>query len=813
MLADFRYALRGFHRSPAFAFVAVLSLALGIGANTAIFSLVNAILLRTLPVKEPNRLVIFTLSPPDRFTGNGIPLVLFEQFRSKNVGLQGFAAMATPPMTLSGDGIAERVDGQLVSGNYFETLGVNAVIGRVLTPDDDRLPDAHPVCVISYGLWLRRFGGDHNAIGHKIQINGHAFTVLGVTPKEFLGLIQDSQIDVSVPLMMAGVFKPYRVSLQTFGRLKPGASIAQAQASLDALYRRFVTQPSTAGELDDAKVLLQPGSTGLSGLRSQYQRPLLLLMVVAGLVLLIACANITNLLLARASGQAKEIAVRLALGAGRARLVWQLLAESMLLTSSGAVLAMALAYWVDRALVALAPQQVRGGALIINVNPDWRVFLFTLSLATLVSVLSSIVPAIQSTRSDLASALKVQKGVRGPGRFSFTNALVVTQVGFSLVLLIGAGLFLRSLSNLKSVDPGFDPEHLVVLAIEPVWSGYSRAASQTFFDALVERARNLPSVIAASPAVHSPLSGQRFATTIEVPGYVPQANEHWRIPRPDFPWMIPVNWVGPGYFRTLSIRLVAGRDFRDQDGLANKVAIVDEQTAAHYWPHQSPIGKHVLMGGREAVDCEIVGVVKDVKSASVREGPQATVYMPFRQGQPLHLALHVRVAGKTKPVMAALIREIHALDPNVPALSVTTIGAQLDRTIALDRLMAVLTVLFGLVAVALAAVGLYGVMAFAVAARTREIGIRMALGASQARVTGKVLSESAALTAIGIALGVPGARWASRSVGAFLYGLSATDPWTYAVLAFVLAGIALSAAWIPARRAAEVDPLTALRYE
>jgi predicted permease len=431
----------------------------------------------------------------------------------------------------------------------------------------------------------------------------------------------------------------------------------------------------------------------------------------------------------------------------------------------------------------------------------------------LVCVLSSIAPAIQWTRPEMGSALKGERGVRTLGRFSFTNALVVTQVALSLVLLIGAGLFLRSLRNLKSVNPGFDPGQVVVLTMEPVWNGYSRASSQSFFDALAQRARNLPGVIMASVAVDSPLSGQRFATTIEVPGYVPRANDHWRIPRPDFPWMIPVNWVGPGYFRTLSIPLLAGRDFRDQDGLANKVAIVDEQTAAHYWPQQSPIGKHILMGGREAVDCEIVGVVKDVKSASLREGPQATVYMPFRQGQPWGLALHVRVAGETKPVMPALIREIHALDPNVPALNVTTIAAQLDRTIALDRFMAALTVVFGLLAVALAAVGLYGVMTFAVAARTREIGIRMALGASQTRVLGKVLSESAVLTAIGIALGVPGALWASRGVGAFLYGLSATDPWIYIVLAFVLAGIALSAAWIPARRAAQVDPWVALRYE
>jgi len=788
MLADIRYALRGFRRSPAFTVVAVLSLALGIGANTAIFSLVNAVLLRTLPVREPNRLVVFTLSTPDRFTGSEISPTLYQQIRDKNTVLEGFAAMSNRSMTLSGDGTAERVEGQAVSGNFFETLGMSAVIGRVLTPEDDA-----PVCVISYGFWLRRFGADRNVVGRNVQIGGRPFTVLGVTPRGFIGFNQGVQTDITVPLMADAQY------LQTFGRLRPGVSVAQAQSSLDVLFHQFETRRPLSGKLSEIKILLEPGSQGLGGLRRQYERPLMILMVVVGLVLLIACANLTNLLMARATGRTKEIAVRLALGAGRGRLVRQLLAESMLLTIGGAALGIVVAYWVDHSLVLMAPWRF-GGALKIDVNPDWRVLLFTLGAAILVSVLSGAAPAIQSTRPDMGPALKGAAGVRAPGRFSVTNALVVAQVALSLTLLIGAGLFLRSLHNLTSVDPGFNPERQVVLSITSVLS--SQAARQSFFDTLVERARQMPGVVSASLTNVSPLSGDYSIGGVGLPSQ-----------RPSERTSTSINWVGPDYFKTLGTPLVAGRVFTDLDGRENKVAIVNERTAAHFWPHESSIGKHVVIGGRDLGDCEIVGVVKDVKTESLREGALAAVYLPFRLYPRSSATLHVRVIGSTTPVIAALRREIHTLDPNRPVLNVTTMAEQLNRSIALDRLLATLTALFGLLAVALAAVGLYGVMAFTVAARTREIGIRMALGASHARVLGQVMAESAAITVLGIALGVPVALWASRAVGSFLYGLSATDPWTYALVSAVLAGIALSAAWIPARRAARVDPMVALRYE
>jgi predicted permease len=465
------------------------------------------------------------------------------------------------------------------------------------------------------------------------------------------------------------------------------------------------------------------------------------------------------------------------------------------------VLGMTLALWADRALVALAPRQWSGASLIVDANPDWRVFLFTLGAAMVVSVLSGIAPAVRSTRSDLGSALKGELGARTPGRFSLLNAMVVAQVALSLVLLVGAGLYLRSLRNLKSTDPGFDPEHMVVMTVQPALSGYSPVASQSFFDSWLDRTRKTPGVISASASNVSPLSGDYSLMGVLVPGSR-QANE--RQP-------ISINWVGPDYFKTLGTPLVSGRAFTEQDGQSNRVALVNEKFAQHFWERENPLGKHVVVGRND--EFEIVGIVKDLKNVSLREGADPTVYVPFRLNTIPHVTLHVRTAGDTGPVISALLREIHELDPNLAAYNVMTMNAQLDGSIALDRLMATLTSLFGLLAVVLAAVGLYAVMAFLVAARTREIGIRMTLGANPARVLLQIASESLLLTAIGIAIGLPAALWASRAIGSQLYGLRATDPATYVVLSLALAAIALCAAWIPARRAADVDPMVALRYE
>ena len=800
-LAGLWIAGRRLRKSPGFTIAVVALLALGIGVNTAIFSLMNAVLMRTLPVPEPNRLVLFAVHTSDGSSRYMIPQTVYRQIGARNSVLEGFAAATFPPITLSSDGIAERVNGMLVSGSFFETLGVDAVLGRVLTPDDDRLPVSPAICVISYGLWQRRFGEDPDVIGRRVHVNAHPFTVVGVTPKEFLGLSEDSRLDISIPLRAAGMSTYYSYPVRTFGRLKKDVSRSQAQAALDVLYRTLAPE-STAGKPAEFKVGLRPGSQGFSGLRRQYEKPLLILMGVVGLVLLIVCANVTNLLLARTSDRANEIAIRLAIGARRMHLAGQLLVENTLLTICGAALGVALAYWTDNALLALAPRQIGGGELILDVSPDWRVLLFTLAVSALVSICCSIAPALQSARVDPESTLKGSAGLRLPWRLPFNKLLVVAQVALSLVLLIGAGLFLRSLHNLKSVDLGLDPDNLLLLTLDPGTSGLTGTASNHLAERLLERARTMPGVVAASAGFISPLSGGFAITRISVPGY-----------RPDEPDSIAVNWIGPDYFEVLGTPVLQGRAFAQQDGRTNRVAIVNERAARYFWPDESAVGAHAKIGWEHLDDHEIVGVVKDVKSESPRRAAEAAVYLPFAQNTRAHFVLHVRVADGTEPMIPALLREVRAIAPDVPALEPTSMAAQLGRIKMLDRLMAVLTVLFGLLSLVVAAVGLYGVIAFAAATRKREIGIRVALGADYSQLLGRVMREGVVLISIGLVLGVLGALWASRFAGSFLYGLSATDPVTYIVLAGVLAGIALAATWMPAHRAARLDPAVALRSE
>lgn len=799
MLGDLRYSLRGFRRSPGFAAVAVISLALGIGANTAIFSLVNAVLLRALPVRDPDRIVMFALNPPSRFGGNLLSVTAFKQIEERNTVLDGFIATMRRSLAFSDGDEVEDVHGNVVSGNFFSTLGVNALTGRVLTPNDDRA-NAPPVCTIGYGFWIRRFGGDPAVIGRAILLNNRPFTIIGVTPKQFTGMDMYEASDVTVA--MASM--PQNM-VRAFGRLKRGVSIARAQASLDVLYHQAETWRPAQQKVADTKVALQPAGRGALVLRTRYENPLLMLMAAVGMVLLIACANVANLLMARASGRTREIAVRLALGAGRVRLIRQFLVETLALTFTGALLGAGLGVWADHALLALAPWQI--GTPIppeVDVNPDLRVLFFTILVSILVSVVTGLLPALQSMRLSLAPALKGEAGGRGPRKLSLASVLVVAQIALSVTLLIGAGLFVRSLRNLRSVDPGFDPSRLIVATIEPGRHGYSPAESQRYIMELVEHTRRLSGVTSASPGLISPLSGEFSLSRLRVAGYVPHPGESMEI---------SINFVGPNYFKTIRTPLVEGRFFTGQDGIVNKVAIVNEKAARHYWPHENPIGKHITTGMRDRLDCEVIGIVKDVKTESLRGNPQPAVYLPSTLNAMGHFTLHVRVAGDPGAVIPALRAEIRSLDRNVRPQRITTMAIQIDRMIALDRLLSLLTSLFGFVAALLAVVGLYGVMACAVGSRAREIGIRMALGANRGRVVYQILGQSALLTLSGIAVGVPAALWASRAIGSRLYGLTATDPGTYTILTLALGAVAIGAAWIPARKAADVDPMVALRYE
>ena len=796
MLSDLRYALRRLRRSPAFTLVAVFSIALGIGANTAIFTLFNAVLLRTLPVPQPERLAMLIVRSSDGLGYGAISNWRYQRLRDRNTSFSGFAAVTLfSTVVVAAGGGTERLQGEAVSGNYFEVLGVHAVIGRLLTPKDDLTPGANPVCVISDALWQRMFGRDPHVAGRAIRLQNREFTILGVEPPSLAHVRTGVAVDVRVPLTMTGAFSRLRiddVSVQPIGRLKPGISVRRAQEELTALYRQTDEEHPANRFQRSPVVLIEPGARGFTGLIRDFDRPLQLLMVVAGLVLLIACANVANLTMARASARRPEIAVRLALGASRWRIVRQLLTESTLLSICGASAGVILARWADDALIALAPRTGFGTALIVDAPLDWQVLAFTLGVSIVAVVLFGFAPAVQSIRPKSSA----------PQRLSLPKIMVVAQIGLSLVLAIGAGLFLRSLRNLKAIDPGFDPEHLVMMSVDPASAGYADAASWNFLDAVVERTRAVPGVVAASLARISPLGGAAGVTNFDVPEYHAAPDENPVV------WM---NGVGPDYFKTLGTPLIAGRDFNDQDGRGGqKTVIINQKTATHFWPHENPLGRHVTIG---ASDFEIVGIVKDAKYASLRQAAPETAYTALRSYEPLSFTLHVRVAGPTAPVIAALLGEIRALDRNVPVYNVTTMDAQLDNSIALDRLMAALTALFGSLAVVLAAVGLYGVMAYAVEARTREIGIRMAIGADRARVVRHVMSESALLAVIGIGFGFAGALWASRAAASFLYGLSATDPLTYTALAISLGAVAMAAAWIPARRASRVDPMIALRHD
>jgi predicted permease len=793
--ASLRFAARSLLRTPIFSITVIALLALGIGANTAIFSLVREILLRSLPVRQPDRLVLFGLENRPYAM---IPRAVYRNIRDHNVVLENFAAITFPPISIGGgevggarigSGSVERLNGLLVSGNFFETLGVRPLLGRAITPADDH----SAVCVLGYGLWRRRFAGDPAIVGKTIPVSGRPFTVIGITPKDFFGLSENSELQISIPLDSPEMRQFDEFPVEGIGRLRSGITLRQAQASLDPLYRRLTRT--------NVKVQLQPGNQGLSRLRRQYERPLLLLMAVAGLVLAIASANVANLLMARGAKRAKEIAIRVALGAGRARLVRDLLAESLLLSLCGALSGVAVAWLAQRALLALAPKPSLGSPINLNISPDWIVLAFALCVAVTVSVLCGIAPAIRFACSAPAPVLKGSAGIRAPGRLSLANALVIAQIALSLVLLIGAGLFLKSLRNLRLANTGLNPDGLLVMTLD---SGYEMPGIQSFFAEVVSAARRIPGVISASPAFISPLSGGFAITHFSVPGYLPWPGE---------PDSININWVGTDYFRTIGATLLAGREFNGQDGPARNVAIVNEKAVRQFWAGRNPIGKRALLGW-DALDAyAIVGVVKDVRNESVREDAKPSVYVPFSHNHRAHMTLHVRAAGPAGPVFSALVREVNALNPGMPTFDVMTTAAQIDNALALDRMLALLTTLFGILAGVVAITGLYGIMAFTVAANRRDIGIRMALGASRSNVLRQVLMESASLVWIGIALGIPAALWAGRFAASFLYGLSASDPITYAVFSLFLSAVALVAAWIPARRAATVDPMVVLRYE
>jgi len=791
---DFRYALRMMHRSPAFTAVAVLSLAIGIGANAAIFSFANAILLKRLPLLDPQQLVIVRQS---------VSYPFFNQLEQRSQVLAGLAGRKAIELNVTVGDSTERMIGELVSGSYFRVLGVSAVLGRVITEEDDRAEGARPVCVINYDLWQDKLGGDPQVLNRAILLNARPFQIVGVAQRGFRGAALQGRADVLIPTSMTTFFMGDKRDstgwswLQMIGRLRPGVTREQAEANINVVGHQIDTE---LGRKRKTSYQLLRGDQGFNTHRSQFEKPVVVLVVLVGSVLLIACVNIANLLLARGMERTREIAIRLALGATRSRLVAQLLTESLMLSLIGGAAGFLLSFWMVRAVVYF----LRDGRSFIDAQPDFLVLDFALGLSVLTGLIFGLLPAFQTTRPAVAPALKVDAASVGDwtGRTTMRCILVVTQIALSLVLVFAAGLFARTLRNLRTVDLGFQPQQIVLMTLNPSRSGYKDADTALLYEQLLDNVRKLPDVKAASLTNIPVLSGNMFAANVRVPGYQPKENE-------------PNNYIhvmSPDYFRTLATPILMGRDFdnRDRKG-AQGVAVINQRFASYYWPGQSPIGKFFRWGGGREV--EIVGLAKNTKYQTIREEPQLIFYLPVSQLRFEELTLLVRTGNRASETVARIRNVVRRLDPKLPVYDVKTLETQIDTRLSQERILASLSMFFSASATLLAAVGLYGVVAYSVKRRFREIGIRVAMGARPSDIVLLFLRESVVMVVAGLAIGAACALAAARYSASLLYGLSQNDVVTLVTASLLLLLVALIAAFVPALKATRVDPMTALRYE
>jgi predicted permease len=815
LLQDLRFGVRMLRKNPGFTLIAVLTLALGIGANTAIFSLIDVVLLKLLPVKDPTQLVVLAKRREAGPIGPTFSYPLYQDLHERNQVFAGILAYSGVALNLSGNGQTERVAGELVSGNFFAVLGVQPLLGRVFSDADNQAPGAHPVAILSHNCWQRRFASNPGVVGETVRLNSYPFMVVGIAPPGFFGVEVGAAPEVWVPIMMQPQVSEQKGRLQMrnnfwvklIARLKPGVSEQQAQAATEALYQQINREapglsPGARGYLLQQQLQLRPASQGLSSLRGQFKQPLLILMGVVGLVLLIACANLANLLLARATVRQKEIAVRLALGASRARLVAQLLTESLLLSFLGGLVGLFFAFWATNFLLSFLSQ----ARFTLELQPDLRVLGFNLGVAVLTGILFGLAPALQATRPNLIETLKneIPTLSGGGSRFELRKLLVVSQVALSLLLLIGAGLFVRTLQNLKGIDLGFRADKVLLLSLNPGLNGYNPEQVKSFYAQLLERVNTLPGVQSASFA-DMPLMGGAWIDGLEVEGFKGAAGQDMTVSAKN---------VEPKFFETMGIQLRLGRDFSVQDvANAPKVAIINETLARDFFGNDNPLGQRIGVG--EKPQREIIGVIKDTKYGDLKKQAPRTVYIPLAQTAILgaERTLHVRTAGEPTNLIAAIRHEVETLDKNLPVYNVRTFTELVAQSIYQERLIATLSGFFGLLALLLASLGLYGVMAYAVARRTREIGIRMALGATPGTLLRLVVGQGLKLVLAGVVLGLLGAVALTRLITGLLFGVSPTDPLTFAVIAGVLLLAALLACWIPARRAMKVDPQIALRTE
>ena len=832
LIQDVRYGLRTIYRCPVLTAVAVLSLALGIGANTAIFSLVDAVILRTLPVHEPERLVHFgkgesqgiTISFPDQ-SWDLYSYPFYRDIQQQNEVFSGVAAVQSMPnrvhATLDGGTEPEAVDAREVSGTYFSVLGVNAAAGRVFTDADDQTAGGHPVAVASFLWWQRRFGSRPFSAGKTLTIGSTIYTIIGIAPSEFFGTTVGESPDLWIPLSMEeqvppgwkGLHDNLFQSLYLVGRLKPGVSISQADANVNLLYKQILHEyagsqpsPKQLTALEHARIELTPAATGLSQLRLQFSQPLRVLMGVVGLVLLIACANIANLLLARATARSHEIAVRMAIGAGRVRLIRQLLTESFLLAVMGGALGIWFAWWSSRVLVGMV--STGSQPLPLRVSPDLHVLAFTLLVCVVTAVLSGTAPAFRATRVELVPSLKDRRSSSsGPQRSSLAKGLIVSQVALSFTLLVGAGLFVRSLVKLANVNPGFNKDGALLFNLDMGGLEYKEDDPRLpeLCRQVEQRVNALPGVRAASFSLFTFNEGD-WTVGASVQGYVPSS---------DRDRVILNNSVGTEFFRSMGMPVLAGRSFSAADTKnAPKVAVINETMARRFFAGRSPIGQHFGLGAPEhSNDIEVIGVAKDAKYDSLDEKPQPAAYYPFSQSPQYFNDFVVRYSGGAGAIVDEVRRAISDVNPKLAVWGVSTMAEQVKQSVVQQTLIAQLSGFFGLLALLLACIGLYGVMSYTVARRTSELGIRMALGAERGNVLWLVMRETLLMVGVGLAIGIPLALAGTRLVSNMLFGLAPTDPFTMVCSLAVLLTVAALAGYLPARRASLVDPMVALRYE
>jgi predicted permease len=832
-MRNLRLAFRTLRATPFVTAVAVLSLALGIGANAAIFSLVDQMLLRPLPVREPARLV--NLGAPGPKPGSTscsqagdcdqvFSYAMFRDLEQRQTVLTGLAAHRDFGANLAYDGQTLNAEGSLVSGSYFPTLGLNPAVGRLLSPEDDRTIGAHFVAVLSHSYWETQLGADPRVVGRTIVVNGHPLTIVGVAPRGFEGTTLGSRPRVFVPLTMRGQMNPGWTQFDNrrsywaylFGRLKPGVTPEAATRQLDAIYRPILADveaplqegmsPETKKRFLARKLTMEPGARGQSSVHGETRTPLTLLFSITGIVLLIACANIANLLLARGAARAGEMAVRQSLGAGRRRLITQLLTEACVLAALGGLASLAVAQWTLTGVASMLPTEA---AESFQFRLDWGVLGFTAAAAMVTGVVFGLFPALHATKPNLIGVIRAGAGqIAGGARTAarFRSALVTAQIALSMMLLVSAGLFIRSLRNVSREQLGVQIEHVVTFALSPELNGYSPVRSRELFRRAQEQLGAQPGVTGVSVSLVPLLAGSNWGNDVSVQGFERGA---------DTDAGSRYNAVSAGYFRTLGVPLVAGREFTEADRLgAPKVAIVNQAFAKKFGLGRDAVGKRMAQGDTAALDIEIVGLIPDTKYSEVKQEAPPLFFTPVLQDSTVgSVSFYVRTTQRPEQILRTIPDVVKRLDANLPVENLKTMPQQVRDNTFLDRMISTLSAAFAAVATLLAAVGLYGVLAYTVAQRTREIGVRMALGANAGRVRALVLRQVGVMVAIGSVVGIVAALGLGRAASSLLFGLSAHDPLAIGSAVLVLGLVAAGAGWIPARRAAKVEPMRALRYE